>query len=146
MKNILPLILSIFLSLIMIEAAATDYYSTGNGEAGNTATWNTKRDGSGSVPGNFNDPTDNFIIQTGHTISSSKAAFSFNGSLIIEQGGVFNCSRSSSILTAVAINPDGIFRLQQGSSLVAGFVLVQGKLENLGGKLHTGSAPLVKRH
>lgn len=139
-------ILSLLFSFILLEAAATDYYSVRNGEAGNTATWNSSRDGSGKAPKDFNDPTDNFIIQTGYTVSSSLAAFSCNGSLIVENGGMFNCTRSSSILTAVAINPDGIFRLHQNGSLVAGFILVQGKLENLGGKLQTGSAPIVKRH
>jgi hypothetical protein len=148
MKYFLVLFLTISLLNIAGSALATDYYSIVNGDASDKKTWNSSRDGKGTAPTSFDDPSDNFIVQKNVVVSNNRNAFTCKGSLFIEDGGVYNTglkTKSTTIATAVAINAGGVLQLQKGSSLNAGFILIQGKLENLGGALIVGSAPLVTK-
>lgn len=47
------------------------YYSTGSGDPTNTNNWNTQPDGSGTAPSNIDGDCLNFIIQNGHTMTTS---------------------------------------------------------------------------
>jgi PKD repeat protein len=54
-----------------IQVYAT-YYSTGSGDPTNTNSWNTNRDGiSGTAPSNTDGDCLNFIIQNGHTMTTT---------------------------------------------------------------------------
>jgi hypothetical protein len=143
MKNLLSYLLIILLLQISFTVAARDFYSVKSGNATNRATWNTSRTGDGAAPVNFNDPTDNFIIQQGSIITGSNN-FSCKGSLIIETGGIYNTGNSGNITavaTVVTINDGGVLKLSPKTTLVAGFILIQGTLENLGGEIKFNSAP-----
>lgn len=142
--------LFILISLLHIAAAAsaTDYYSIINGDASDKKTWNSSRYGKGTAPTGFDDPTDNFIVQKNMIVTNSHDAFTCKGSLFIENGGVYSTglqTKPTTIATAITINTGGTLQLQKGSVLHAGFVLIQGRLENLGGELIIGSAPIVTR-
>lgn len=66
------------------------FYSTGNNEAGQPESWNSKRDGKGNKPLNMNDALNCFFIQKGHTVTSSEntympmIAIESNGKLVID--------------------------------------------------------------
>lgn len=137
---------SILFFFIVFAAGATDFYSVRSGNAADLTNWNSKRDGTGHAPAGFGEASDNFIIQQQHIISAGKDGFYTHGSVVVETGGTFITGGKAShtrILTALAINPGATFRLQAGASLLTGFILVQGRLENLGGQLTTGSSPMV---
>lgn len=146
MKQLFKLILLISTLHLAATASATDYYSISNGDASDKTTWNSSRDGKGTAPTSFNDPSDNFIVQKNMVVENNQNAFTCKGSLFIEDGGVYSTgmnTKSTTIATAIAINPGGVLQLQKGSILNAGFVLIQGKLENLGGNINVGSSPLA---
>ena len=66
------------------------YYSTGNKDAADPESWNSKRDGTGNKPVNMNDALNCFFVQKGHTITSSEktyipvVAIETNGKLVID--------------------------------------------------------------
>ncbi len=138
MKNLLPYFLIAFLLQFSVSAFATDFYSIKSGNASEPATWNSIRNGSGTTPATFNNPEDNFIVQDGSVITGS-ANFGCKGSLIIEAGGMYNTGYSgnkTTVASVVTINNGGIFRLSPNTTLIAGFILVQGNLENHGGEIN----------
>lgn len=122
--------------LLQLSASAKDYYSVKNGEATDRSTWNSSRNGNGTAPAGFNDPSDNFIVQDGFNVTGN--SFYCNGSVIVENGGIYstgNKGNITNITTMVSVNEGGIFSLSKQTTLLAGFVLVQGTLENLGGEI-----------
>lgn len=130
---------SFFLLLVILTglaapAMATDYYSTGSGTASDPARWNTKRDGSGTSPVVFTKSTDRFIVQPGHRLSGS---FQCAGSLSVEHDGSFTITRTQPtvISSVITINQGGVFCIQKGATVRGGFLVLQGDLQNLGGKL-----------
>lgn len=141
MKNILPFIFFLF----GVPAFATDYYSIKSGNAADVYTWNSDRNGKGTAPASFNNAEDNFIVQNGSTITTTQN-FSCKGSLIIETGGTYitgNAGNTTAVGSVVTINQGGIFRLSQRTSLITGFILIQGNLENQGGEISFSNAPPV---
>jgi hypothetical protein len=137
MKNILPLLFTFLLLQFAVSAFATDYYSIKSGNAAETSIWNSDRNGNGTAPSTFNNVEDNFIIQNGSTITATEN-FSLTGSLIIETGGIYNTGSNGNTTTVgsvVTINQGGLLRLSQKTSLVAGFIIIQGNLENKGGEI-----------
>ena len=60
------------LFILSTQVQATDYYSQNSGSFTTTSNWNTASDGSGSAPSglsDFQNGTNVFIIQDGHTIT-----------------------------------------------------------------------------
>jgi hypothetical protein len=90
MKKItLLLVIAISFSVGVLNAAT--YYSTGNVDATVLTNWKTGTDGTGTSPLYFNTAGDVFIIQNGHSMTTSAAwavgATSGNGKLQIQNGG-----------------------------------------------------------
>jgi hypothetical protein len=79
-------IFSIVLLLTTTAVKATDYYSGGNSDATNNKSWFTNTDGTGNNPKDFNQSGDTFIIQSGHTMTTSKD-WTVKGTLQISEGG-----------------------------------------------------------
>lgn len=145
MKNLLSYLLIVLLLQISFTVSAKDYYSIKSGNATDRSTWNSSRTGDGTAPIHFNDPSDNFIIQGGSVITGSNN-FSCRGSLIIETGGIYNTGNTGNITavaTVVTINDGGVLKLSSKTTLIAGFILIQGTLENLGGEIRFNSVPSV---
>jgi hypothetical protein len=142
MKNNLSSFLIILLLQFSVSAFATDYYSIKSGNAADPGTWNSSRTGNGVSPSNFNDAADNFIVQNNTAVNGND--FSCKGSLIIETGGLLQTGNPGTITrisTVVTINNGAILKLLPNTTLVAGFMLVQGTLENSGGQVRFNSTP-----
>jgi hypothetical protein len=136
MKNIFPSFLVVLLVTFSLPSFATDYYSTRSGNANDPRTWNSSRSGNGTTPQGFNDANDNFIVVNQSTVTSND--FACRGSVIIETGGMLITGKPGAIThvaTVVTINEGGILKLSSNTTLVAGFMLIQGTLENAGGKI-----------
>ncbi|MDD3892086.1 MAG: hypothetical protein PHE03_07260, partial [Bacteroidales bacterium] len=66
---------------------ATPYYSRGTGNATATASWNSQPDGSGNAPANTTGDYQKFIIQKGHTMTTTEAwPLGQNSSIQIDNG------------------------------------------------------------
>ncbi len=141
MKNILYFVFFLF----SLPAFATDYYSIKSGNAADVNTWNSDRNGKGTAPANFNNAADNFYVQNGSSIIAVQN-FNCKGSLIIETGGIFitgNAGNTTAVGTVVTINQGGVLKLSQSTSLITGFILIQGNLENQGGNISFSKASPV---
>jgi hypothetical protein len=82
-----PVLLVLFLC-ILSTCFSTTYYSTNNTSPNSTSSWHTNRNGSGSTPSGFTNDGDIFIIQAGHTMTTT-ANWKMNGNnekVIIEAG------------------------------------------------------------
>jgi hypothetical protein len=82
-----PSLLVVFLC-ILSTAFSNTYYSTNNTAPNSTASWHTNRNGTGSMPTGFTNDGDIFIIQAGHTMTTT-ANWKMNGineKVIIETG------------------------------------------------------------
>jgi hypothetical protein len=146
MKNIVSFIFFILMLQFPAAVFATDYYSLkSGGNAADLTTWNSSRSGNGTAPLNFNDPNDNFIVQTGCNITGTD--FSCKGSLIIEAGGFFNTgiTGNTRISTVVSINEGAVLTLSPNTSLTTGFIMIQGIIKNAGGVLRFSSSPVSTR-
>jgi hypothetical protein len=136
MKNIFSYFLVVLLVTLSLPVFATDYYSTTSGNANDLSTWNSSRSGNGSMPRDFNDPNDNFIVVNKSTITSN--GFACKGSVIIETGGILVTGKPggiTNVATVVTINQGGVLKLSRKTTIIAGFMLIQGTLENAGGKI-----------
>lgn len=91
MKRISTLFFTAVVSLFIFNLNAATYYSTGNVDATVLTNWKTGTDGTGTSPLYFNTAGDVFIIQNGHSMTTSAAwavgATSGNGKLQIQNGG-----------------------------------------------------------
>lgn len=145
MKNLISSLLIVFLITFSTSALATDYYSIKSGNAADLSSWNTSRSGDGSVSTSFDDPNDNFIIQNGSSLTGT-AMFKCSGSMIIETGGTYTTGTSgniTNIATVVTINQGGVLKLSANTTLIAGFMLIQGTLQNLGGEIRFNNSPVA---
>lgn len=79
-------IFSIVLLLTTTAVKATDYYSGGNSDATLITSWFINTDGTGNHPKDFNQNGDTFIIQSGHTMTTS-TNWTVKGTLQISEGG-----------------------------------------------------------
>lgn len=141
MKNIFCFVFFLF----SVPAFATDYYSVKSGNAADVNTWNSDRNGNGTAPASFNNAEDNFYVQNGSSITAVQK-FSCKGSLIIETGGTYitgNAGNTTAVGSIVTINQGGVFKLSQNTSLITGFILIQGNLENQGGNISFSNVPPV---
>jgi hypothetical protein len=108
MKKILLLLSFIILTTQLLWA--TTYYSGGNVTPTSTSNWWTNIDGTGSHPANFTTASNIFIIQAGHTmtttatwtVSGTGSAVQINGSLI--------ASHTVTIPSASTVNSGGTYQ------------------------------------
>ena len=104
--------LSILLLFSGMVVCATNYYSLPTGSPSLLTSWNTQRDGSGLIPVSFTTPGDVFLIQGGHT-KTTTADWTFGtstSSLVIEDNGVLQGDH--------AILLTGIFRIFNGGHYI----------------------------
>jgi hypothetical protein len=91
MKKITLLLVIAFSFSVGVLNAATTYYSKGSLDATLLTNWSSTTDGTGTSPLFFNTAGDVFIIQNGHSMTTSAAwpvgATSGNGKLQIQNGG-----------------------------------------------------------
>lgn len=91
MKKITLLLVIAFSFSVGVLNAATTYYSIGSVDVTVLTNWKTGMDGTGTSPLYFNTAGDIFIIQNGHSMTTSAAwavgATSGNGKLQIQNGG-----------------------------------------------------------
>ncbi|MEI7907941.1 MAG: hypothetical protein WCI84_11355, partial [Bacteroidota bacterium] len=98
MRNF-KLFLSItFLSVVVVStASATTYYSQGSVAPNLTSSWNTLQGGGGSAPLVFTG-ADAFIVQFGHTMTTTALwTVAGTGSQIIINGGALNLAHNTSV-------------------------------------------------
>ncbi|HEY6504404.1 MAG TPA: T9SS type A sorting domain-containing protein [Chitinophagaceae bacterium] len=96
MKQALLVVIVLF---FLLPAFATTYYSTGNMSPNSTANWRTNRNGTGSSPSNFNSNNDIFIIQSGHTVTTTAnwTVGGNNAKIIIESGAVLQANHKVAV-------------------------------------------------
>ena len=84
----------LFLMLITVGSFAATYYSTGSVAVNTLTNWKTARDGTGTSPANFTTASDVFVIQNGHSMTTSATwAVSGTGAKIqIENGGILTAT------------------------------------------------------
>ena len=102
-------ILLIALCTVSVIKSAT-YYSQSSGALNSTSRWNTARNGSGSTHDAMYGNTHTYIIQNGHSITSSSSPNVGNGSssMIIENGGTYtHTSATTSTLTLGTLRIEG---------------------------------------
>ena len=98
MRNF-KLFLSItFLSVVVVStASATTYYSQGSVAPNLTSSWNTLQGGGGTAPSVFTG-ADAFIVQFGHTMTTTALwTVAGTGSQIIINGGALNLAHNTSV-------------------------------------------------
>jgi hypothetical protein len=96
MKPSLPCLLVLFFALS--ARANTTYYSTNNANPNSTSSWHTNRNGTGSIPSNFNGG-DIFVIQANHNITTT-ANWSLGGTdskIIVESGAILKANHKITV-------------------------------------------------
>ncbi|MCB0738901.1 MAG: hypothetical protein KDC92_15435, partial [Bacteroidetes bacterium] len=99
------------------QSFATTYYSQTSGDPGSTSNWNSVRAGGGSAPSNFTTGSDVFVIQNGHTMTTT-AIWDLGGSsmtLQIEDGGILQADNE------VDLTPSSIFQIDNGGTYYHNF-------------------------
>ena len=90
------------------------YYSQGSVAPNLTANWNTNRAGGGSTPSNFTTANNTFVIQNGHTMTTS-GTWSISGSstkLQIEDGGILIANH------AITLSSNTTFQIDDGGRYI----------------------------
>lgn len=88
----------------------TTYYSQSSSTPSTTSNWNSDRLGAGSAPSGFSSSSDVFVIQNGHTMTTS-ASWALSGSnmtLQIENGGILQADH------IVDLTPSSTFQVDNG--------------------------------
>jgi hypothetical protein len=82
------LVATTFALLLLCHSFANTYYSTNNANPNTTSSWHSNRNGSGSTPSNFSGNGDIFVVQAGHTMTTTAnwAIGGNNSKIIIESG------------------------------------------------------------
>jgi hypothetical protein len=114
MKQKITKLLTLFLVLFVYGAnlQALTYYSKGSLDATLTSSWNSNQDGtSGSAPSNFTTAGDIFIIQNGHSMTTSQtrtigATSGNTGKLQIQNGGKLTATFAITIKAGVTFQID----------------------------------------
>src|SRR4029077_4572049 len=83
-------VLFVFLLNVFFTSFATDYYSQGSVSPNILTNWNVNPGGGGATPTSFTVGTNKFIIQNGHTMTTSAIWTLGNGTstLQIQSGGI----------------------------------------------------------
>lgn len=82
---------------------AVPYYSQGSASPAVLANWNTNPGGGGSSPSNFTNNNQAFIIQNGHTMTTTGTAWTVSGTgtkVVIQSGGTLTETASAISLSA----------------------------------------------
>ncbi|NOZ46909.1 MAG: hypothetical protein GXO79_09015, partial [Chlorobi bacterium] len=119
-KPILIGFIFLFLVLSVSSSFAIDYYSQGNANFTITTNWNTAADGTGSNPSglsDFQNGTNTFIIQDGHTITIND---SINCAGMTVGGGVSGTLTFGSDATARWMIVQGTFTVSTGATVNVG--------------------------
>jgi hypothetical protein len=98
--------------------AAVTYYSQGSVDANTPTNWNTIRGGGGTSPANFTG-NDNFVIQNGHSMTTS-AAWTVPGALSkvqIESGGALTASTGDVNAYVFQVDSGGTTTINSGRTL-----------------------------
>lgn len=133
----LPVLISVLLFFNFTNASSQNsYYSMGDLDATLLTSWNTERDGSGSMPASFTGD-DDWYIQNSHemTLSGSwqvgNPGFAW---LQVETGGQLVISGDYTVNVAGRVNVYGTLRnegtLNTGSSLTATFIRIFGTYQH----------------
>ncbi|MFP4449223.1 MAG: PKD domain-containing protein, partial [Bacteroidales bacterium] len=88
-----------------------NYYFTGDGDPANTTSWNTEPDGTGEAPTNITGDCLNFIIQNGHTMTTTGTWTLGEYSSIQIEDGVLNEDH------AISIDPTGSLQVDDDGRL-----------------------------
>lgn len=95
-----------------ISAFGATYYSQTSGDPSVTSNWDTDRNGGGSDPSGFSTSSDVFVIQVGHTMTTT-GVWDLGGSnmtLQIESGGVLQANHE------VDLTPSSTFQIDNGGT------------------------------
>ncbi|MFY0673254.1 MAG: hypothetical protein JXQ87_07610 [Bacteroidia bacterium] len=95
-----------------ISSFATTYYSQSSGDPSTTTNWDSERNGGGTEPSNFTTGSDVFVIQNGHTLTTT-GIWNLGGSnmtLQIENGGVLQANHE------IDLTPSSTFQIDNGGT------------------------------
>lgn len=97
------------------------YYSQSSAAPSITSNWNTDRSGGGVSPSGFSKSNDQFIIQDGHTMTTSTSwSLSSSGMLLqIEDGGVLQANHE------IDLTPSSTFTIDNGGFYYHNFIGAQ---------------------
>jgi hypothetical protein len=100
----------LLIAICVVPLSATTYYSQGNVAANTLANWNTLPAGGGSVPANFTTSGDSFVVQTGHSMTTSGAWTLASGvKLTVDSGATFTASHLLSSLGTFSVKNGGTY-------------------------------------
>ena len=116
MKTLLRFSALAFLIIIFASSVGwgTTYYSQGTGDPEILNKWNTIRGSGGTNPTNFTTAGDVFVIQSGHTMTTTSTwSFGGTGSILqIESGGILESP------FAITIASDATFQIDAGGKYI----------------------------
>ncbi len=104
-SSLTSLVLTIF--ALTPGAWATTWYSQGSLDAATTGSWNSIASGGGSVPGNFATSGDIFLIQNGHSMTTS-------GAWTLATGVTLEIANGGSLTATAQIASLGTFKVDAG--------------------------------
>ncbi|MEI9807883.1 MAG: hypothetical protein WDO16_08415 [Bacteroidota bacterium] len=96
MKHALSIVVSL---LFLLAANANTYYSVNNAAPNTTGSWKSNRNGTGSSPSSFGHDDDIFIVQAGHTMTTT-ANWNVNGDdskVVVEAGATLKANQKVSV-------------------------------------------------
>ena len=99
-------------ALCALPVNATTYYSQGSGDPNTLSNWDTNTNGGGSAPSGFSTSSDVFVIQSGHTMTTT-GTWSLSGSnmkLQIENGGILQANHT------VDLTPSSTFQIDNSGT------------------------------
>lgn len=104
--------IAIALALCACTVSAATYYSQGSGDPNTLSNWDTNTGGGGTAPASFSSSSDVFVIQSGHTMTTT-GTWSLSGSsmkLQIESGGVLQADHT------VDLTPSSTFQIDNNGT------------------------------
>jgi len=117
--------LTLFFSTLQYISAVT-YYTGANGSPSATASWWTNVNGTGSHPSNFTTAADVFIIQTGHTMTTT-ANWTVAGTVSVTGTLTANSSSTTCTFGILTVNTGGIVNMQRPMT-VGGATTISGTI------------------
>jgi hypothetical protein len=89
------------------------YYSQGSGDPAVLSSWNTNPSGGGFTPSNFTSANQYFIVQSGHTMTTTAANWSVSGinsRIIVQNGGAIMANH------AITFSANTTFQIDDGGT------------------------------
>src|SRR5215471_5088524 len=104
---------ALFFALLItaVNALGVTYYSQGSLAPSSLSSWNSQRGGGGSTPSSFTNTSDQFVIQSGHSmITTGTWTFGASGSILeIENGGLLQGDHSILLTGTLQIDNGGTY-------------------------------------